>query len=384
VLVACALATWPVAACSGERHAAELRVAVLATTSNETAPTSGLPTVRAARLVAKQVNDTGGVDVGGRRYRLVLLEHDIPDRAEAIAQIAQRAINQEGAVAIVGPQFSRHVLPAATVAENSHVPLVTPMSTSPAVTEGRRYVFRVAFTDDVQGRVLARFARDRLGARSAAVLYDAASEYNRVIAGVFEREFAAAGGRIVADERYTTDQSTDFAPQLRRIAAARADVLFLPNYVVPAVSQMRQARALGVRSTFLGSDSWAPYVADTVAEARGAYATHQWDTAMARAFPSARDFVRDYTAAYGQAPLSTAAATTDAVRLVVAAAHRAGRVDTEAIRDALAATRGYAGVTGTISYGATGDPRKAVVIVSLAKEGVKLVDVVGDSAPGAR
>lgn len=343
-------------------HSNELHIGVLPALSGPRAATSGIPTQRAAELAAEQVNRAGGLEVAGRRYRVVLHVIDTHDTEQGATIGARRLINEFGVSALVGPQASRLAIPVGDIAERARVPMISPMSTHPRVTAGRRYVFRASFVDDVQGRAMARFAVDDLEAVRGAVLFDVSNPYNRHLAETFRAAFERLGGEVVAYESYTSDRAGDFRAQLRRIQEARAEILVLPNYTADARLQLPQAREVGYRGAILGSDAWEfAALAAEVPAAEGAYLTHHWHPdAMG---PGTAEFRTAFRAAYHAAPQATAATTFDALGMIFQAAHLKGSVDPEAIRAGLAETRDYAGVTGPISFCGSGDPVKGVVVL---------------------
>lgn len=347
------------AACDGEPP--ELRIGLIAPITGAITET-GRATVEGAELAVTELNDSGALSIGGRTARLVLLTEDNRDSAEASTGAVLKLINQDQVSAIVGPQVSRNAIPAAGVANMASIPLISPASTHPDTTRDRRWVFRVAFTDDFQGDVMARFAHETLGLTRVAVLYDIASEYNRNLARVFRRQFSDLGGEVVAFESYTRDlpQVTD---QLVRIRDSGAEGLFLPNYYNEVPGQVRQARALGIELVWLGSDSWAtiPTVHRKLIEGGYFSAFYTPDSDDARVV----HFVDGYRQAYNHDPVDVAALTYDAIGLLVAAANAADSVEPAAIRDALANLDRYQGVTGSISYTGSGDPVKSAVILQV-------------------
>ncbi len=353
------------AAACGPRELPEFRIGVLASLSGTRSETSGRQTVEGAELAARVVNDSGGLTVGGRRYRVMVVIRDVGDQADKATAAARELINTERVAALVGPQFSRDALPVANLAEAAQVPMISPMSSNREVTRDKRFVFRVAFTDDVQGAAAARFALEQLKARRAAVLYDVAGEYSRGLAQEFVAHFERGGGRMVAREEFTTDAATDFRPQLRRIRAARPDVLFLPNFMPPLRSQLSQAREVGVAAVFLGSDSWDAGILATP-ESDGSFVVNQWHSGMA-SDSSSRRVLAAFRALYGHDARTTAAATWDAFHLLFHAARSAGSVDPSALRDGLAAIAGYQGVTGAISFAGGNDPAKSAAIVRVER-----------------
>ena len=265
---------------------------------------------------------------------------------------------------MIGPNASRNAIPAATVAEGAKVPMISPWSTNPKTTQGKKYVFRACFIDDFQGVVCAKFALKTLGAKKAAVLYDVASEYNKGIAEVFKRTFEAEGGTVVAFETYTTGDK-DFSSQLTKIKAAEPDVLFLPNYYSEVPLQVQQALKLGYTGKFLGSDSWGS--TDLIKLGGQAMEGHFFSTHYAPdiATPEAQKFINAYKTKYGSTPDDVAALTYDSFGLLFQALKGAGKLDRDALRDALASIKEYKGVTGQLQFKDTGDPVKSAVILQI-------------------
>jgi len=253
VIVALLLVLLLPASCGDEGDVETIKIGVIAEITG-TIPVVGQSTVNAAKLAVQEINDAGGLVVGDRQLQVELMIEDNEDKKEKAVSVAQKLINQSGVVAIVGPQASRNAIPVASVAEEAHVPMISPWSTNPETTAGKLYVFRVAFIDPFQGRVMARFVIEELNSQKAAVLYDVASEYNKGIAEIFRQVYEDAGGQVVAFETYTTGE-TDFEAQLGRIKASGAQVLFLPNYYNEVPLQVRQARDVGVEAAIIGSDS---------------------------------------------------------------------------------------------------------------------------------
>lgn len=242
--------------------------------------------------------------------------------------------------------------------------MISPWSTAVETTVDRPYVFRAAFIDDFQGEVVATFAREQLGAQTAAVLFDIASDYNKGIAEIFRDRFAAAGGTVVAFESYTTGDR-DFSSQLTRIRQANPDVLFLPNYYSEVLLQVQQARRLGYTGNIVSSDSWGneEIIALDGSVMEGLFfSTHH---APDIATPVARQFIVAYSARYGSAPDDVAGLTNDSFGLLFQAIQDARCLDREAIREALASITDFEGVTGKMTFTGTGDPVKSAVFIQI-------------------
>lgn len=347
----------------------EIRIGLIAPLSGNL-PEIGQSTVEAAQLRAQEINETGGLEVEGRYYLVRLVVEDSGDNAQAAVQATLKLINQAEIVALVGPQSSRNAIPVAQVAEESHIPMISPGSTHPQTTLDKPYVFRVAFTDDFQGRVLARFAYEELGFRQAAVLYDIANPYSRGLAEVFEESFTALGGETIASERYTTGEQ-DFALHFQRIEQSGAEFVFLPNFTHEIPIQIRQAREIGLTVPFIGSDTWqALQEAENLSLLEGSYFSSNWSDDLAT--EQAKTFIRAYHQAYQSEATDVAALTYDAVGLLGQAIEKENSFEPEAIRMGLAHTENYPGVTGRISFQETGDPIRNVIIIKI-EEGQHVV-----------
>jgi branched-chain amino acid transport system substrate-binding protein len=334
-------------------------------------PAVGASCRNAAEMAVKEINDAGGIDIGGRKYRMELFIEDSAGKPDQAASSAQKLITQKGVVAIVGPNASSNAIPASEIAESAKVVLITPWSTNPKTTldarsgAPKKFVFRAAFIDPFQGRVVAKFARDTMKAHKAAVLYDVASDYNKGIAEFFRKTFEEAGGQVVAFESYTTNDK-DFSAQLTKIRSASPEVIFLPNYYNEVPLQVQQAHRLGIRAPFVGSDSWGSQ--DLVklcgSDCEGYYFSTHYSAESAA--PAAKKFIAAYTAAYGKAPDDVAALTYDSFGLLRQALAASAKPDRQTVRDALAKVQGYGGVTGRMEFReGSGDPVKSAVILQI-------------------
>jgi branched-chain amino acid transport system substrate-binding protein len=334
-------------------------------------PAVGASFKNAAEMAVAKINDAGGLEVGGTKYKIELIIEDNAGKADQSASAAQKLITQDNVVAIIGPNASRYAIPASEIAESNKVVLITPWSTNPKTTldantnAPKKYVFRACFIDPFQGRVVAKFALDQLKATKAAVLYDVASEYNKGIAEFFKQTYEENGGTVVAFETYTTGDK-DFSAQLSKIKEAAPEVIFLPNYYSEVPLQIQQAHSLGITAPFLGSDSWGSAELLTLcgADCEGYYfSTHY---AADNATPVAKEMIDAYKAKYGKTPDDVAALTYDAFGLLWEALQSAGKVDRQAVRDALAKIPNYEGVTGTMQFKeGSGDPIKSAVILQI-------------------
>jgi branched-chain amino acid transport system substrate-binding protein len=350
-----------------------LRLGVLAVLGDVTWETSGQPTVQGATLAAEELNDGGGVEVGGVAHQVELVIREFEDRPDAATTSARALLNQQDVHAIIGPQFSRHAIAVSNLAEAARVPMISPMSSSPLTTRGKEWIYRIAFADDFQAEVMARFAGEELGARRAAMLYDVSSDYSRELAALFATQFVGNGGAIVADETFTGDRADDFSDQLGRIAAASPDVVYLPNETPNATAQIVQARALGLDAVLLGSDTWDVSRVAAAPQAEGSFVLDLWVPDLETV--AARGFGDRFREAFGVEPKTSAATTYDAVFLIAQALSGQESVSPSNIRAGLASIRSFEGVTGLIRYAGSGDPVRSAVMLRL-ENGVPIVHKV--------
>jgi len=317
-----------------------------------------------AQLAIEEANAAGGVQ--GRT--LALRSYDSQSRPEEAANAMTRLVTQDRVLFVVGENQSSNSLAMAPAAAQAEVPMISPSSTNPRVTaEGGSYVFRVCFTDTFQGQLLARYARETLKAERVATMIDQKSDYSLGLAKVFDTRFAALGGKVVADEAYTRGD-TDFRGPLTRVKAERPDVLFIPGYYSDVGPLARQARELGIRATLLGGDGWDS--GGRLAQLGGAavegalYSSH-----FAADNPGSRvqDFLARYRARFGNVPDALGALGYDAARVGIDALRRSGGVGGPALREQIARTRDFDGVTGRITLGPGRDAVKPAVIVRLVK-----------------
>jgi branched-chain amino acid transport system substrate-binding protein len=332
-------------------------------------PVVGESSRNAAELAVKEVNDAGGLEVGGTKYLIELITEDNEDRADSAAAVAQQ-LASGGVLAMIGPNASRNAIPASVVAESSMMPMISPWSTNAKTTlveqtgQPKKYVFRACFIDDFQGVVIAKFALDKLKTTKPAVLYDVGSEANVGQAAVYKKTMEESGVQLVAYETYTTGDK-DFSSQLTKIKDSGADSLFLPNYYTEVPMQVQQAHKVGYDGVILGSDAWGNIeLTELCGDAcEGYYFTTHYAPDIAT--PEAQAFIQAYTAAYNKTPDDVAALSYDAFGLLFQAIQSAGKLDRQAVRDALASITAFEGVTGTMQFKGTGDPIKTAVVLQI-------------------
>ncbi|HEU0029073.1 MAG TPA: ABC transporter substrate-binding protein [Kofleriaceae bacterium] len=320
--------------------------------------TFGISTDRAIRLAIKERNAKGGVK--GRQIELVTID-DAGKQTEAATAVT-RLINDHGVVAVLGEVASSLSLAGGPVAQKAGIPMISPSSTNPDVTDVGDYIFRVCFLDDFQGWVGAKFATENLKAKKAAILYDQAQAYSSGLADYFEKAFKQLGGTIATKQAYTGG-NLEISSQLQQIKGSGADVIFLPGYYSDAGTIIRKAREAGIKQPFLGGDGWDSEELPKIAgdAINGNYFSNHYAPEEQR--PEVKNFVDKYKAEYGATPDGLAALGYDAALVLFDAMERAPSLKGSDLRDALAATKNFTGVTGTFSIDENRNAKKSAVIV---------------------
>jgi branched-chain amino acid transport system substrate-binding protein len=299
-------------------------------------------------------------EVLGKKIKTVLVD-DKSDKVEA-ANAVTRLIDKEKAVAIIGSYSSSLAIPGSEVANKAKIPMMANTATNPLVTQGKEYCFRACFIDPLQGTALANFSVEHLNAKSAMIILDRANDYSVGLANFFKEAFEKATGSEVEELKYNSGDQ-DFSAQLTMVKSKNPDVLFIPagNYGDAGLIA-KQARDLGITSAFMGGDTWdTPEFAQIGGEAiEGSYFSTHFDPEQTT--ESAKAYCQAFEKKYDKKSSSAAALSYDAYMLVVDAIERAGSAEPEAIKDALAATKDYPGVTGVINFDENNNPVKDVVI----------------------
>jgi branched-chain amino acid transport system substrate-binding protein len=322
--------------------------------------TFGQSTARGIRLAVKEVNASGGI-----KGRLVELKsYDDRGSSQEAGTAVTRLITSDKAIAILGHNTSSLSLAGGRVAQQYGVPMISPSSTNPAVTQLGDKIFRVCFLDPYQGWVQAKFARGYLKARTAAILYDQSQAYSKGLAEFFRTAFVEMGGAIATEQAYTGGDQ-DFSAQLTTIRQSNADVVLVPGYYTDAGNIAIQARKLGLTAPLLGGDGWeSPQLAAIGKDAiEGSYYSSHYSVQEGR--PEVRKFVTDFESEYGEKPDSLGALGYDAARLLFDAMRRASSWDGATLAKAIAGTRDFAGVTGRITIDSERNAEKSAVVVRM-------------------
>ena len=292
------------------------------------------------------------------KLKLVDTKSDKVESANAVS----RLIEKEKVVAIIGEMISGNTIAGSDHAERRKIPTVSPTATNPIVTHNKKYIFRVCFLDPDQGRIAAKLAVQELKAKTAALIYDISQDYCVALAAFFKKEFIKDGGKIVAETKFKTGDR-DFTPQLGSIQAARPDIIYAPIYYTECALIARQAREMGLDVPILAGDGvQAPELIKIGGKAvEDVFFTAHFHKDMIRN-ERGKKFLQRYEKETGKRLDAFVAMGADAYFIILDAIKRAGSADPTKIRNALASTKDFDGVTGSISLKADGNAVKAMVV----------------------
>lgn len=349
--------------------------------------TFGTSTKAGVELAMQELAKSSEGKIGGLPVRVVV--EDDQGKAEEAATVVQKLINQDRVVCVIGEVASSRSLAAAPICQQAGVPMISPSSTNPRVTEVGDRIFRMCFLDDFQGQSMARFAEQKLGLKKVAILKDVKSDYSVGLAQFFSEAFLKTGGTIVTEQAYTAGDQ-DFSAQLTAIKAKSPDAIYIPGYYTEVGLIARKARELGIKVPLLGGDGWE---SEKLLEIGGdamnnTFYTNHWS--LDAQDPNLQAFLASYRAAFKSDPDAIAGLAYDAARVLFAAMEKLAASDPAAfkglgsskagsperaaalqkLRDGIAATASYPGVTGTITLDANRNASKPIVVIEV-KDGKK-------------
>jgi branched-chain amino acid transport system substrate-binding protein len=333
--------------------------------------TFGVSSIQGAKLAVEEINAAGGTL--GQPIQLIV--EDNGSKAGETATILRKFISQDKVVAVLGGLTSSSTMEGAPLAQAAKLPLLTPSATNIAVTKIGNYIFRSCFIDPFTGQMMARFALDRLQAKQAIVMTDVKQDYSVGLTDAIRLYFSQNGAKTLSTLSYSSGD-TDFRTQLTAVRMAHPEVVFLPGYYTEAALILLQARQLGIKCPFVGGEGWdSPTLVQVAGKAAdGNYYTDHFSAADPD--PKVQKFVQTYRAKYATLPDALAALWYDGARLLAQAVQRAGSADPGKVRDALAATRDFDGVTGRISIDDNRNASKPGVILEIVNGEPKLVQQI--------
>lgn len=311
------------------------------------------------QMAVDEINASGGLL--GKQVKLVT-EDDQSKQGEA-GTVAKKLISREKVIAMLGEVASGRSLEMGPICQKAGVPMISPASTNPKVTEVGDYVFRVCFIDPFQGTVMAKFALSR-GWKKVAILTDSKQDYSVGLSQFFKEYFTKNGGTIVGEASYGSGDK-DFKAQLTSIRGGAPDAIFASGYYNESGLIAVQARELGLTVPLLGGDGWdSPSLVQVAGKAmEGCFFSNHFSAEDTT--PRIQDFVKRYQAKHKTVPDAMAALGYDSAMILFDAIKRAGTTEGKALRDAIAATKDFEGITGKITLDEKRNANKSAVILEI-------------------
>jgi len=292
--------------------------------------------------------------VNGRTVELSICDNQTTP--EGSINCAARFVD-EGVVGVLGAISSTMSIAAAEPLEDAGIIMISTSSTNPATTQIGEHIFRMAYTDDFQGRVAARYAANDLGAERAIVFRQQDDDYSFGLAGFFAEEFEALGGEAIVLD-YVSN-TVDFSAQINDARGFDADVIYYSGFCAEGASLMPQLRQQGFDQQILGADAsddsqcpvgggeafdeyvFTGFGGPEVLSGPAAERATEFASFFDVVFPDASDF-NGFTLAGA-----------DSYNVLVQAVANAGSDDPDEVLTALQNLEGYAGVSGEITYAGT-------------------------------
>jgi len=322
--------------------------------------TFGQSTHQGIMLATEEINQSGGIL--GKPVKIIT--EDDQSKPEEARNAVLKLIQQDKVVAVLGEVASSRSLAGAPECQRSRIPMISPASTNPKVTEVGDYIFRICFIDPFQGESMAKFAYQNLNFRKIAVLTDIKNDYSVGLSQFFVNTFTSLGGTIIKKESYS-EGDVDFRAQMTSLKAEKPEAIFLPGYYTEVGLICRQARELGYQGPFLGGDGWDSdktiEIGGTAVE--GAYFSNHYSADVQDS--KVRNFIEKFQSRYGKTADAMAVLGYDAAMILFDAIRRAATTDGPVVRDALSQTKNFLGVSGTITLDEKRNAKKDLVVMKI-------------------
>ena len=331
----------------------------------------GISQNNGVQMAVEEINAAGGVL--GKKIELIV--EDNQTKQGETTTIVRKLISQDHVVALIGEVASSKTLEAAPIAQESKIPDIATAATNPRVTQTGDYIFRVCFTDDFQAVVIARFVLEKLQKKKVAFMTDVKQDYSVGLTGIAKDYLLKHGAEVVKEQSYSSGDK-DFRAQLTDIKSANPDIIIITGYYPEAALIAKEARQLGIKSVLVGGDGWdgASLIPVGGKAIEGAYFSNHFS--VEDKSPAVQDFVSKYKQKYNALPDAFAALGYDAVKLLADAITRAGGTDPQKLRDAIASTKNFPGVSGTITINPERNATKSAVILTIKDGAVHYFDTV--------
>ena len=328
------------------------------------------------QMAVEEINAMGGVL--GKKIELIV--EDNQTKQGETTTIVRKLVSQDHVVALLGEVASSKTLEAAPIAQEAKIPLLATAATNPRVTKTGDYVFRVCFTDDFQAVVIARFVLEKLKKKKIAFLTDVKQDYSVGLTNIAQDYLTRNGATVVKEQSYSSGDK-DFRAQLTDLKSANPDVIVITGYYSEASLIAKQARQFGIKATFVGGDGWdgSSLIPVGGKAVEGAYFSDHFS--VEDKSPTVQDFVAKYKAKYKNVlPDAYAALGYDALKLLADAITRAGGTDSAKLKDAIAQTKDFPGVSGKITISPDRNAQKSAVIITIKDGAFKYVETIEPKA----
>jgi branched-chain amino acid transport system substrate-binding protein len=314
----------------------------------------GISAANAIKLATDEINRSGGSN--GQLFAVEI--EDDHSNTQEVPNIVNHLIKDHEVKALLAEPVSTRAMMAAPIAQQNKIVMISSASVRPELTRLGDYIFRACFVSSTEGEAIARFASDNLKAKTAAIILDDKNDYAVVLAGFFAESFRKLGGQIVRQQQYEAS-ATDLSTQMQAIKTAAPDIIFAPGFYTTAPLVAREVKRAKIKTILIGSDGWdSPDLMKDGSEVfEGVYfANHFWagsDDPLVKKFD----------------PDAGAATAYDAARMLFDAFKRAQSTESPAVRDALAQTKDFPGVTGKTTLDANRNAQVPVYMLRIEKGG---------------
>lgn len=336
-------------------NAGTIKVGVISNVTGENS-TDIVSAPLAIKMAADEINQKGGIS--GKKIEIIVYNNEGTSVGSKIA--AERAV-KDGVVAVLGFHYSFAALAAAPVLQKNGIPLIADTATNPAVTLAGDYIFRVCFTDEYQGQMIARIAREKLKASKITAIIDTDSRYSIDLTEITLDNFKKRGGRVGHVFKIKNDRQ-EFSEITDTLKKSDSDVILVTSYTIQAALIIKSIRKAGIKASLIGGDSWSYRITNYTGELGGKnYFITGWSETLTD--KNTKKFINNFRKRHPDTSITQSAGFCyDSMNLLADAIRRAGSTDRKQIRDALAGTKNFSGITGKMSFDENRNPRKPAII----------------------
>jgi branched-chain amino acid transport system substrate-binding protein len=361
-IFACEADTGPI----NKNTSGEVKIGVILSVSGDLAPVGDMIR-KGIELAVDEINLVGGVDDS----KIILVFADDASVPSEASKAAEEFVKDDSIKAIIGGVSDESTIAIASLTSKVRMPLISPAASGVGITGVGPYIFRNGLTDYAQAKTIAEYAFMAKNLRTFAVIYPNTRQgvsFNRI----FTQRIQEIGGKILANEMYSTGTMNDFSGILRKLKVLEPQVVYFPGQSDDIVIVTRQAEEVGLSTVFLGTNDWSQ---DQVVRLGGEYM--DGDAYTAAFYKDSPDgvvanFVSRFRLKFQKDPDGWAAQGYDAARLIAQAMFAGGK-DRQGIKDGLLTIKNFPGVTGQTSFRPDGETDKEIVILGVS--GKKVVRV---------